>query len=324
VLPAVVAEVAFALVVASMPQALLVQSLSSSGALVAIGIRALPWVFLAGSLYAVIFLRPSLLITFLVASFLLAVSVGSGSLVFGRELNLEATVILVVLATFLALAGFNYGRGLNLLGGKILDATSSGPLGYNVLGIALESLLPLAAAMALVVLVQAIVRALEVQALRLPSPLSELASLYLQTRIGDVFTTLFVAGATIWVMRQFLEPMILHFTLNVADARKELLGEILPTRRSVRKIARYRPSAGVSWGILAITYCMGIIIALAAIVPHGEFARDLLSIVALRSPSPMEAELIVQYAAHNFVVVINLLFARSQADIRQIITLLWG
>jgi hypothetical protein len=324
VLPAIIAEVAFAVVIASTPPALLVQAGTATGSVIAIGIQLLPWIFIAGSLYAVVFLRPSLLITFLIGSFLVAVSIASGDLVFGRQLNLEATVVIVVVATFLALAGFNYGRGLKLLEGRVPDVTSSGPLGYNVLGVALESVVPFAAALALVVLVQGIVRALELQALHLPAPLSELASLYLQTRIGAVFTTLFVAGATIWVMRQFLEPLILHFTLNAADARKELLAEIMPTTRSVRRIARYRPSAGVGWGVLMVTYCTGLMVALAIFVPPEQFVRDLLATVALGSPSPSRPELLIQYAAHNLVVTINILFARSQTYIRQIITLLWG
>lgn len=231
---------------------------------------------------------------------------------------------MVVVATFLALAGFNYARGVKLLGGRRPDVTSSGPLGYNALGLALESVFPLAAALAMVVLVEIVVGDLGAQAARLPAPLSELASLYLQSRIGIVFTTLFVAGAAIWVMRQFLEPVILHFTLNAADAKKELLAEIEPTTRSVRKVARYRPSRGLAWALLTVAYCAGLIGALGIFLPRGEFSHDLIATVDLHPPSPTLAEALLQNSIQNALVRINILYAQSQDYIREIIQLLWG
>jgi len=169
-----------------------------------------------------------------------------------------------------------------------------------------------------------VVRDFQAQSSLLPSPLSSLASLYLQTRIGTVFTTLFVAGAAIWAMRQFLEPVILHFTLTPGDARKELLSEIEPTTRSVRKVARYKPSRGLSWGILAIAYCWGIAAALAFFLPSGEFYHDLLGALTLRPPVPSPAEALLQTAAQSAVVKADILFAQSQDYIREVIQILWG
>jgi len=229
-----------------------------------------------------------------------------------------------VAATFLALAGFNYARGIKLLAGRRPNVTSSGPLGYNALGVALESVFPLAAALALVVLVETVVGDLGVQAARLPAPLSALASLYLQSRIGLVFTTLFVAGATIWVMRQFLEPVILHFTLNASDAKKELLSEIEPTTKTVRKIARYRPSGGLGWGLLTVAYCAGVMAALAVLLPRGQFSRDLLAAVDLHAPSLTPEETLLLDSFQNALVKVNILYAHSQDYIREIIQLLWG
>ena len=77
-------------------------------------------------------------------------------------------------------------------------------------------------------------------------------------------------------------------------------------------------------GVLTVTYCTGLMVALAIFVPPGQFVRDLLSTVALRLHLPAGLELLIQYAAHNLVVTINILFARSQAYIRQVITLIWG
>jgi len=323
VLPALVAEAVFSVAIVSTPGDLLTQA-APGGSAVAAGVQLLPWALLAASVYAIFSFRPSLLVTLLIASFFVAASVANGIAFLGVQLELGDTVILVVAATFLALAGFNYARGIKLLSGRRPDVTSSGPLGYNALGLALESVFPLAAALALVVLVETVVGDLGAQAARLPAPLSALASLYLQSRIGIVFTTLFVAGAAIWVMRQFIEPVILHFTLNAADAKKELLAEIEPTTKGVRKVARYRPSRGLGWGLLTVAYCVGLVAALVIFLPRGEFSRDLLAAVDLHAPSRTLAEAFLQDDIQNALVRINILYAQSQDYIREIIQLLWG
>lgn len=323
VLPALVAEAVFSIAIVSTPGDLLTQA-APGGSAVAAGVQLLPWALLAASVYAIFSFRPSLLVTLLIASFFVTASVANGIAFLGVQLDLGDTVILVVAATFLALAGFNYSRGVKLLAGRRPDVTSSGPLGYNVLGLALESVFPLAAALALVVLVETVVGDLGAQAAGLPAPLSALASLYLQSRIGVVFTTLFVAGAAIWVMRQFLEPVILHFTLNASDAKKELLAEIEPTTKGVRKIVRYRPSGGLAWGLLTVAYCLGLVAALAIFLPRGQFSRDLVAALDLHAPSPTAVETLLLNSFQNALVKVNILYAHSQDYIREIIQLLWG
>jgi len=323
VLPAIIAESVFSVAIASTPGALVTDAAPYGGA-VSAAVQVLPLAVLAASTYAVFSFRPSVLVTLLIASFFVAVSVANGISLLGTPLDLGATVILVVAATFLALAGFNYARGVKLLGGRRPDVRSSGPLGYNVLGIALESAVPLAAALALVLLVETVVGALRLQAALLPPPLSTLVSLYLQTRIGLVFATLFVAGGAIWVMRQVIEPVILHFTLSAPDARRELLSEIQPTTKTVRKIARYRPSRGLGWGVLAVGYSAGIFAALAIFLPRGELYRDLLATLDLHPPSPSPLELLFQTSIQNAIVKADILFAQSEDYIRDLIRLLWG
>jgi len=323
VLPAFVAEAVFTVSIASTPGDLI--SLNSSfGPLFADLAQILPVVFLGLSAYAVFSFRLSLLVTLLIASFLVAMSVANGMSILGVGLNLEATVILVVAATFLALAAFNYSRSVKLMGERLPEVNSAGSAGYNVVSIALESLVPFGAAVGLVLLVEAIVAAVGVQASHLPQPLSTLTSLYLQTRVGLVFTTLFVAGAAIWVIRQSIEPVILHFTLKASDAKKELLGEIEPTTKSVRKMIRYRPSGGIAWGAIAIAYSAGIAISLAYFLPHGQFLRDLSSVLSLRPPAPSNTELLLDNAFQNGIVKADILFAQSQDYIREIIRLVWG
>lgn len=321
--PAVVATAVFSTAISSNPSDLLTQAASSGSALGG-ALQLLPLALVAASIFALFTLRPSLLVTLLIASFFIAASVANGISFFGAQLDLGDTVILVIGATFLALAGFNYARGLKLLGGRTPDVTYSRPMAYNVLGIALESAVPLAAAFGLVVLVEAVVGDIGVQAAHLPPPLSTIAFLYLQSRVGLVFTTLFVAGAAIWVLRQFLEPVILHFTLNAADARKELLAEIEPTTKTAYRISRYRPSGGLAWGLLGVAYCAGIFAAIAILLPRGQFSRDLLAIFNLRAPSPTPVEVLLQNTFQNAIVKIDILYAQSQDYIRSIIRLLWG
>lgn len=323
VLPAVALETVFSVSIASTPGDLLAQG-STYGALASAAARLLPLLVLVASAYAVFSFRPSVLVTLLVASFFVAVSVANGIGFLGAQLNLGDTVVFVVAATFLALAGFTYARGLKLLAGRTPVVRSSGPLGYNLLAVALDAAVPLATALGLVLVVEAVVGGLGAQAALLPAPLSTLASLYLQTRIGTVFTTLFVAGAAIWVVRQFIEPVVLHFTLSPADARLELLSEIEPTTKSVRKVARYRPSRGLSWGFLTVAYCTGVFVALAIFLPRAEVYRDLTSILSLRAPPPSPLEVVLQSAFQNAIVKANILFAQSQDLIRAVIQLLWG
>lgn len=322
-LPAVVLELVFSLAVASSPGDLL--SLSSPlGPTIASAAQVFPLLLLLASLFAILSFRPSILVTLLVATFFVAVSVVNGLSILGAQPDLGELVILVILAVFLVLAGFNYARGLKLLSGRQPMVTSSGPLGYNVFSLALETAVPVAAALALVLFVQLVVGTLGVQSARLPAPLSTLTSLYLQSRIGLVFTTLLVAGAAIWVMRQFVEPLVLHFTLTRADARNELLSEIQPTTKSVSRVARYRPSGGLAWGFLTIAYCLGIFAALAIFLPRGQLSHDLISIFNLHASSPTPTELLLQNAFQDAIVRADILFAQSQDYIREGIRLLWG
>ncbi len=322
-LPALVAEVIFAFSVQSSAGTLMPQ-LASLGGAVSATVLLLPWLFLFLSFYAVASFRPSTLVAMLVFSFLFVATTTTSATILGARLDLAGMVLLVIAASFLTLAGFNYARGAELLAGRRLKVASAGPRPYQALGLALEVGTPLVAVLALVLLVQALVGALGVQASHLPQPLSTLASLYLQSRFGIVFATLFVAGATIWVIRQVLEPALLYYTLTPADAKKELLSEIQPTTRSVLKVARYRPSRGLAWGALAVVYCLALVGALAYFLPQGQVARDLLAALRLQPPSPSSAETLFQDSVNGGLVRLDIAYAQSQDYLRAIIRLLWG
>jgi hypothetical protein len=312
-LPAIIAEAIFSVAITS-----------SAAGFAPTLVRFLPWLILLASLYAVFTFRPSVLVALLVASFFVSTSISSTITFLGAQLGLANIVFLVIAASFLSLAGFNYARGLKLLGGRQANVTSSGPPGYQVLGIAVESALPLGAALALVALVEKVVGVLGVQAALLPAPLSALASLYLETRVGLVFTTLLVAGATIWLLRQVLEPIILHFTLTAGDAKKELLSEIEPTTKMVKKLLRYKPSRGLAWGVLGAVYCLGLVAALAALLPHAQFYNGLAAIFNPHVASPSRAEVLAQNSMANLTVRADIAFAQAEDFIRAIVRLLWG
>jgi hypothetical protein len=322
-LPAIIAQLIFSISLASNSGSLVPQ-VASLGGTVSATILLLPWLFLIVSAYAVFSFRPSTLVTMLAFSFLIVATATSSASFLGAQLDLADLVLLVIAASFLALAGFNYARGAKLLAGRRLDVRSAGPRPYQAMGIGLEIGTPLLAVFVLVALVQAVVGAVNVQAALLPQPLSTLASLYLQSRFGIVFATLFVAGATIWVLRQLLEPALLYFTLTAADAKKELLGEIEPTTKSVKKIARYRPSGGLAWGLLAVVYCGGLIAALALFLPRDQLLRDLLAPLSLKPPPHTSVEVLIQSSIQSGLVRVDIAFAQSQDYIRTIIRLLWG
>ena len=139
-LPALVSEVLFSLAIASNPQ--LVPQIASFGSEISLAIQIIPWIVTAISIYALISLRPSILIILLTVSFFAAASVTTNMTFFGYPFSLEAAVALVVVSTFTTLVGFNFSRGAKLLGGRKLVTKSSGPIGYQVLSLGIELVLP--------------------------------------------------------------------------------------------------------------------------------------------------------------------------------------
>lgn len=323
VLPALVFAAVFSLAIATTPGALVAQA-GAYGGLASSVADALPFLVLVASIYSVFAFRPAVLVVLLIATFFVSVSVANGIFVAGVQLDLGDAVVVVISSTFLALSGFNYARGLKLAAGRIPVVAASGPRGYNLVGLTLDAAVPLFTALGLVLLVEAVVSAITVQTALLPSPLSTLASLYLQTRIGLVSAAIFVAGGAIWAMRQFIEPIILHFTLSPADAKRELLYEIEPTTKSVRRVSRYRPSPGVAWAVIVVAYCGGLFVALSLFLPRGEFFRDLAASLTLKPPPATPTEELLETAFQNGIVKANILFAQSQASLRDLIRLLWG
>ena len=232
---------------------------------------------------------------------------------------------MVVAATFLALVGFNYARGIKLLDGRRPDVTSSGPLGYNALGVALESAFPLAAALALVVLVDALVGDLGCPggappgaALRAGLALPPVAH---RPRLHDALRR----------RRRHLGhapvPRARHTPLHAERRRREEGAALRDRADDESPSGRSRATgrrAGSRWGLLTAAYCAGLIAALALFLPRGQFFRDLLAALDLHAPTPSPAEALVQAPSRALVVRINILYAQSQDYIREVIQVLWG
>jgi len=321
-LPAIALQLFFSSSVAANPGQFSPQ-LASFGVGITELVQLLPWVLLALSILAVVRFRPSALVTLLTASFFLAAAALGESGFSGTALGLTGSVSLVILATFMALIGFNYARAAKLLGGRPALVEGQGPLGYQLLSTSLELVLPLLAAVALAVAVSAIVTTLTLQTKLLPEPLSTLSSLYLESRFGLVFVSIGVAGALIWAMRQVLEPIIMYFTLTYEDAVKMALNEVEDIAKKLRRQARVRPAAGWGWLSVSIVCVVSVsFLSLFVVSPQGLW-DNLLSIFGLHGVQSGGAG-DLETTARNFVRIIDSYVVQGQDIIRQIIRLLWG
>jgi len=322
-LPAIAVQLFFSSSVAANPGQFTPQ-VASFGPGITELVQLLPWVLLALSVLAVVRFRPSALVTLLTASFFLAAAALGESGFFGTALGLTGSVSLVILASFMALIGFNYARAAKVLGGRPALLESGGPLGYQLLSTSLELVLPLLAALALAVGVSAIVTTLTLQTKLLPEPLSTLSSLYLESRFGLVFVSIGVAGALIWAMRQVLEPIILYFTLTYEDGVKMALNEVEDIAKKLRKQARVRPASGWSWLAVAIVTVISVLsLSLLVVSPEGVWV-NLLSIFGLSPVQAAGGPGDLETAARNLVRTINSYVVQGQDIIRSVIRLLWG
>jgi len=321
-LPALVSEGLFSLAIASNPN--LVPEIASFGGIISLAVQIVPWLLMALSIYALISLRPSILIALLTVSFFIAASVTTSMSFFGYPFSLAAAVTLVVVSTFTALVGFNFSREAKLLAGKNLVTRSSGPLGYQLFSLGIELVLPLLAALGLVLFVSAITGALKAQALLLPQPLSTLTSLYLGTIWGFALTTILVAGATIWAMRQVVEPIVLYYSITSQDARKMALAEIKDITSKLSKETGKSPR-GIRWILPAALISVFLLAYLEISQGFGNLSSDLWQAVTLQktaNPSPFEVAF--QNSASNFVSRFDQAVVQTENFIRALFTFLWG
>jgi hypothetical protein len=321
-LPALVSEVLFSLAIASNSQ--LVPQIASFGSEISLAVQILPWVVTLLSIYALISFRPSILIILLTVSFFAAASVTTNMTFFGYPFSLDAAVALVVVSTFTTLVGFNFSRGAKLLGGRKLVTKSSGPLGYQVLSLGIELVLPLLAALGLVLFVSAFFGAMKAQALLLPQPLSTLTSLYLGTIWGFALTTILVAGVTIWVLKQVVEPIVLYYSITSQDAKRLALEDIKDIKSKLNKETRNSPS-GLRWILPAALVSLFALVYLERSLGFGNLSSVLWQVVTLqKTTAASSVEAAFQNSANKLVVQIDQTVVQAENFLRALFTFLWG
>jgi hypothetical protein len=131
-----------------------------------------------------------------------------------------ADPLILLMPMFLLMFSFNYGRAAKTTLGREPYVSSSGPLHLKILSILVNGLLPVAAAMVLVAIASLTLNITKSEVSILPYPLSNIVSLYLQTRFGFVFFATVAAGLLLWIIKEFLEPVILYYSLNKTGAKK--------------------------------------------------------------------------------------------------------
>ncbi len=319
-LPAIVLEVIFTAGITSNPQsplAALPGGLSQALAL-------LPWIIPLFSLYAVLRFRPSILVTLLAISFFVSAITGSQASYLGVQGGFGLSVALVIVATFSALIGFNYSRGAKLRAGRELNLESKGPVGFQVVGLSFELIVPLLITLALVGLVSGAVAVVKTQTGALPAPLSTLSSLYLSTRFGLVLISIFIAGALIWTVRQLLEPVIMYFTITHADAISLALSEVRDITTGVRKESGARPSGGWLRVGLALAVGVGVVTFVILWAGQQKVLGDLLSILRFQAPNATAPESGTSSAIDYYARQLDNYAIQAQKLLNTLFRMLWG
>ena len=133
--------------------------------------------------------------------------------------------LILLMPIFLLMISFSYGRTAQTVAGRKPIVSSTGPFHLKILSVSLSWVLPVAAAVTLVTATSIIAGYAQSESTILPYPLADLVRLYLQTRVGFVLLATAAAGVLLWIIREFLEPAILYYSLDGAGARQMLMEE---------------------------------------------------------------------------------------------------
>ncbi len=319
-LPAIALEVIFTVGIVSNPQS----PLATLPGELSRALTVLPWIIPLFSLYAVLRFRPSILVTLLAISFFVSAITSSQASYLGVQGGFGLSVALVIVATFSALIGFNYSRGAKLRAGRELNLESKGPVGFQIIGLSFELVVPLLITLALVGLVSGAVAVIKTQTGALPAPLSTLSSLYLSTRLGLVFISIFIAGALIWTVRQLLEPVIMYFTITHADAISLALSEVQDVTGKVRKESAARPSGGWLRVGLAMAVGAGVVTLVLLWAGQQGMLGDLLSILTFQTPNTTAPESRMTSAVDYYARQLDNYAIQAQKLLNTLFRMLWG
>jgi hypothetical protein len=147
--------------------------------------------------------------------------------------NPDPTILLIAL--FSLMISFNFGRAAKTSFGQNPIVSSKGPLHLKILSNSLNGILPVSAVVIMVIISSLILNLAKTEILNLPYPLSELSFLYIQTRIGFVFSAILTAGIILWVIKEVLEPIILHYSLNRNNAKQLISEEFSELKNNLEK-----------------------------------------------------------------------------------------
>jgi len=287
---------------------------ASVGGDLALLVGIVPWAVLIVAIFAFLRFRPSLLVATLAFSFFLYAVTASQTGILGTQGGFGLSAGLVAVGVFCALIGFSYSRGASLRAGRDLRVESQGPIGFQVLGTSLDFGMPLFITLGVIVLVSAIVGAANSEVHVLPEPLSTISSLYLSTRMGLASVVILVAGLAIWTTREFLEPVILYYTLTYDEAVDQALGEVDDVRKGIIREGKVRWIPLLTVSEIAL---VAVIVLSAHFIGTGTLLSEAKSVLSFQasSPSPNETNLLVRA---------DQLEAQIQYILNTIFRMLWG
>lgn len=310
-LPAVLLEVVFSTSVAS-SQGLLAlgRLLGPFSQLLVLALTALPWVFVAVSVYAVLSFRSSLVLTLLVVNyFVLSIVQGSAAAPGLLSIGPEASAAAVVVSAFLALMGFSFSRAARIRGANPPVVRTKGSPLFRGVGLSLDFAVPAALAVALVAgtieMFGAVKRGLE----SLPPPLSGVFSSSVTSPIAAVGLTLIVAGILMWLVKELIEPWVMYYSMTREDALK-LLAEDLERISKKAESGNQRNRRGAALTAVGV---VAIVAFLAAYFGPGAVLHGVQSLFGGHPAS---------YG--QFVAKTDSIYDQIQNDIVSAMRLLWG
>ena len=279
-------------------------------------VAVLPWILIIASVYALISLRPSLMVTILTIFFLVLVS-ALGQV----DFYLAA---IVVFSSFSSLIGFNYARAAKVLEGRKMTLESKGPFKFRLSGYGFDLGLPVIGALGVMIIVWYVMNSIRAQVRILPPPLDTLGTLYLQSHVYLITTTLAVAAGAVWVIRELFEPVVLRYTLTRRDARElaflqiqDSLGRVYLDLAKAKK-----PRSGRS-GLIMYGSLLGLLVAvlfLSGLSP----VNYLVATLGLGSVQPAHSELFVLQLGNFAARLIDNAVYLVQVVLKFVFRILWG
>jgi len=236
--------------------------------------------------------------------------------------------LVFISALILLLLSFNFGRSVRMTAGRTPEVYSRGPIHFRALSLSLNGILPIAASIGLVVLASIILETVKSGVTSLPYPLSDLILLYLDTRIGFVSFILLNAGILLWIIREFLEPAVLYYSLDQGMAGRFATERYEELKRDLeRKFLKHRLGIPLKPAKPSrVTLTLGLILLILILVLYGPTPQDIQvksEGLLERIPLGLDGKTIIQ----SFSKLIEFVDSKTlslENLIRYLIRILWG